>query len=270
MTPALGYRTLAGPSGPLAVTVSGPLTDPLDGSVAVLVHPINTAAVVWDAVLPLLSGPAVAPDLRGHGGSGQHGPFTVEQGYLPDLLAVLDGLGLGAVHLAGGSLGGPISLALAALHPSRVRSVTTFGATLGTGVPAAAIEAMVAELDAAGTERYFAELVPRIVGPAYRDDARLLATMRTAAGRRPEAVVAAVLRGAFGADIRHLAGRVRVPVLAVGGTEDPTCPPSMTEEIAAATGGASVILDGVGHLPMLEVPERVAELINRHTGGQGR
>ena len=39
----------------------------------------------------------------------------------------------------------------------------------------------------------------------------------------------------------------------------------MTAEIAAMTGGTIVTLAGVGHLPMVEVPERVAELINQHT-----
>jgi pimeloyl-ACP methyl ester carboxylesterase len=260
MTAVFENRTVTGPTGPLAVTQSG---GPAGRTAVVLVHPINTAGVVWRQVLPALGLPAVALDLRGHGRSGLRGPFTIEDGYVPDVLAVLDALGLDAVHLVGGSLGGSISLALAALHPGRVHSVTTFGSTLGTGVPEAVIEEMVAELAAVGSQQYFADLVPKVVGPAYRAERALDETI-SAAGGRPEPTVAAILRAAFGADIRHLAGRVHAPVLAVGGTADPTCPPAMTEEIAAATGGVPVILDGVGHLPMVEAPQRVAELINQH------
>jgi pimeloyl-ACP methyl ester carboxylesterase len=172
------------------------------------------------------------------------------------------------VHLAGGSLGGSIGLALAARCPERVRTVTTFGSTLGTGVPEEAIQAMIDELDAKGTEKYFADLGSQIVGPDYRDDPRVMDGLRAAAGTRPESVVAGILRGAFGADIRDVVGGVRAPVSAVGGTEDPTCPMAMTEEIAAATGGTVTVLDGVGHLPMLEVPERVAELITDHITGR--
>jgi pimeloyl-ACP methyl ester carboxylesterase len=266
MTAVFETRMVAGPTGPLAVVQSA---EPSRRTAVVLVHPINTASVVWRQVLPLLELPAVALDLRGHGGSGLRGPFTIADGYVPDVLAVLDALELDAVHLVGGSLGGSISLALAALHPGRVHSVTTFGSTLGTGVPEVAIEQMVAVLAAVGSQRYFADLVPQVVGPAYRGQQSLEETI-SAAGGRPEPTVAAILRAAFSADIRDLVGRVHAPVLAVGGTADPTCPPAMTEEIAAATGGVPVILDGVGHLPMVEEPQRVAELINQHTADRNR
>jgi len=253
-------RVVEGPTGPLNVREwTGA------GAPVVLVHPINTDGSVWARVAELLEAPVVAPDLRGHGRSGQRGPFTVD-GYVSDVVAVLDALDIPAAHLAGGSLGGSIALALAAAHPERALSVTTFGSTLGTGASDADIAAMVDELDAKGTRRYFAELAPLIVGPAFREDERVVSGIQDAAGTRPEAVVAAILRGAFGADIRDLAGRVRAPVHAVGGTDDPTCPPAMTEEIAAATGGHVTILDGVGHVPMLETPDEVAKIIKEQLG----
>lgn len=257
----LSRRTVPGPVGDLAVTVNGALPGPGGIEPVVLVHPINSAGLVWEPVMALLDRPSVALDLRGHGGSVLAGPYSVA-GYVEDVLAVLDALELPAVHLAGGSLGGSIALALAARCPERVRSVATFGSTLGTGVSDAVIAAMVDELVTKGTAGYFADLVPQVVGAAYRDEPRVLDAMREAAGTRPEPVVADILRGAFGADIRDLVGGVRAPVAAVGGTEDPTCPPAMTEEIGKATAaGTTTLLDGVGHLPMLEVPARVAELI---------
>ncbi|MEU6700873.1 alpha/beta hydrolase [Pseudonocardia sp. NPDC046786] len=254
-------HTVDGPAGPLTVRVTG---EPAADGTLVLVHPINTAGSVWEHVTAALDRPTVALDLRGHGTSTTAGPFSIEDGWLPDVVAVLDALGLRTVHLAGGSLGGSIALAAAALHPERVFGVATFGSTLGVGAPDEAIEAMVAELTAQGTAGYFAGLLPGIVGGAFRTEPRVVDGLAAAAGTRDEAVVAAILHGAFRADIRHLTGRVGVPVLAATGTEDPTCPPAMTAEIAAATGTEPVFLDGVGHLPMLEVPERVAALITEH------
>jgi pimeloyl-ACP methyl ester carboxylesterase len=252
--------TVAGPVGPLAVDVNGAAAE---GAV-VLIHPINTSAAVWAPVTALLDGPTVALDLRGHGRSVLAGPYTIEGGWLDDLLAVLDALDLNGVHLVGGSLGGSIALAVAALHPDRVRSVTTFGSTLGVNAPAEVIDAMVDALEMKGTTAYFADLAPQIVGSAHRDDERLLAAVRSAIGDRDPAVVAGILRGAFTADIRHLAGKVTVPVIAATGTEDPTCPPEMTVEIAAVTGGTAVQLPGLGHLPMLEAPDQVAALIKQN------
>jgi pimeloyl-ACP methyl ester carboxylesterase len=250
-------RSVPGPAGRLSVSLRG---DPDREGTLVLVHPVNAAGSVWAPVMARLSHPCLAVDLRGHGRSVLAGPYTVD-GYLADVLAVLEAIAPRRVHLAGGSLGGTVALLLAARHPERVLSVTTFGSTLGTGSPPEAIEEMVEELMAKGTERYFADLVRRVVGAGSRARPEVLDALCTAAGGRPEPVVAAVLRAAFGADIRgHLAG-LRAPVSAVAGTEDPTCPPEMTEEIAAATGGRVTLLDGVGHLPMVEAPDRVAELI---------
>ncbi|MFD2467753.1 alpha/beta fold hydrolase [Amycolatopsis silviterrae] len=267
MRTGLNRVAVEGRTGKLSVLRTA---DDRSGTPLVLLHPINSAAVVWADVAARLDRPVVAPDLRGHGKSGQTGPFTVEEGYVPDVLAVLDALGLDEVHLAGGSLGGTISVALAALHPRRVRSVATFGSTLGTGVPDEAIAAMVRELEAAGTAGYFAGQVPEIVGRAHRDSARIKEVMAEAVGTRPTAVVAEILYGAFGADIRHLAGMVAtsgIPVLAVAGTEDPTCPPAMSRELAEATGGTAKLLDGTGHLPMLEETDLVADLLRQHLAG---
>ncbi|MFE3175753.1 alpha/beta fold hydrolase [Amycolatopsis sp. NPDC059090] len=266
---SLDRVSIQGRTGKLSVLRTA---DGRSGVPLVLLHPINSAAAVWEDVAARLDRPVVAPDLRGHGNSGQTGPFTVEEGYVPDVLSVLDALGLDEAHLAGGSLGGTISVALAALHPGRVRSVATFGSTLGTGVPAEAIAAMVRELEAQGTAGYFADQVPQIVGRKHRDSARIREVMAEAVGTRPTTVVAEILYGAFGADIRHLAGKVAAPVLAVAGTEDPTCPPAMSRELAEATGGTAKVLEGTGHLPMLEETDQVAGLIRKHlaTAEEGR
>jgi pimeloyl-ACP methyl ester carboxylesterase len=69
----------------------------------------------------------IAPDQRGHGrsdapGDGSYGPVMVD-----DALAVLDALGVQKAHVVGYSMGGLVGLRLAALAPTRVRSLLLGG-----------------------------------------------------------------------------------------------------------------------------------------------
>jgi len=69
----------------------------------------------------------IRPDLRGHGESPvDFDPATGStiEGYLGDVIAVLDELGIDAVHYCGESFGGIIGMVLAATHPERVRTLT--------------------------------------------------------------------------------------------------------------------------------------------------
>ncbi len=63
----------------------------------------------------------VAPDLRGHGRSPMHGPWTVEQ-HMADLAPTLDSLGPGAV-LLGHSYGGLLAWELARARPASVAAL---------------------------------------------------------------------------------------------------------------------------------------------------
>ena len=62
-------------------------------------------------------------------------------GLVADLLGLLDGLGLGRVHLAGLATGGNLVLNFAIAHPSRVRSLIVAGAGAGSVDRAAWLEA---------------------------------------------------------------------------------------------------------------------------------
>jgi 3-oxoadipate enol-lactonase len=103
----------------------------------------NTA---WTPILPAISGNGgslilqdtnppplsrfyrvVRPDMRGLGESSADfdlkTEFTLEH-CVSDLLAIADHLGVQSVHVCGESAGGMVCIALAALHPKRVRTLT--------------------------------------------------------------------------------------------------------------------------------------------------
>ena len=257
-------ETVTGPAGELFVDIwDGP-----SGPPAVLfVHPVNTAGAVWDEVAATLSSArsCLVPDLRGHGRSVYRGPFRVED-HVADLFAVMDGLGVESVHVVGASLGGPIAVAMAAAQPTRIRSIAAFGSALALSMSQPALDEVRDLLTTLGTSAFLQRVVPAALGSAARD--RLAAsTVQLAIGSRPRdpSMVWEIVDATFHSDVTSLAGTVRASSLVVTGDEDGTGTAAASEEMARALRAApAVVLPGVGHLPMLEVPSTVADLLQRH------
>jgi pimeloyl-ACP methyl ester carboxylesterase len=99
------------------------------GEPVLLLHGWPDTHELWRGQVPALSAAGyrtIAPDLRGSGASDKpadvtdYGMFRV----LGDLLGLLDHLGVPSAHVVGHDWGGAIGCMLAALAPSRVRSLT--------------------------------------------------------------------------------------------------------------------------------------------------
>ncbi|WP_248963433.1 alpha/beta fold hydrolase [Sphaerisporangium perillae] len=120
-----------------------------DGVPILFVHGNLSDGSVWDEQLSLLPSGfrGIAPDLRGFGAA-EAAPVDATRGvgdFRDDLVALLDALGLDAVHLVGHSLGGGIVLDFAVHHPGRVLTLTPvapvppygYGGTRRDGTPCA-------------------------------------------------------------------------------------------------------------------------------------
>ncbi len=105
-------------------------TDPWkNAATLVLQHGYARSSRFWHSWVPYLSRfyKIVRPDMRGHGESPvDFDPATgsTVEGYVGDIVAVLDDLGLDSVHYCGESFGGIIGMALAAEYPQRVRTLS--------------------------------------------------------------------------------------------------------------------------------------------------
>ncbi|MEV7007281.1 alpha/beta hydrolase [Streptosporangium sp. NPDC051022] len=75
----------------------------------------------------------IAPDQRGHGDSDRAADYSRE-GYLADILTLLDHLGLDRVAIVGHSLGGINAYHLAARHPERVAALVNADAPVALGL----------------------------------------------------------------------------------------------------------------------------------------
>lgn len=92
----------------------------------ILLHHVGSQAHTWDQFAARMSSDyrVLALDLRGHGDSSwaRPGCYTTEH-YALDVEALVDNLGLERIGLLGGSLGGRVGLAYAALHTDKAAAL---------------------------------------------------------------------------------------------------------------------------------------------------
>ena len=183
---------------------------------------------------------------------------------------ILDGLGLDKANFVGNSWGGMIGATFAATYPDRVGGAVLMNCTAGRAGLRQKIEFAIL-LTVAKWTGGMGSLLNRPVLKAFLGPT----TMR----ERPDVVahVSSTVRSVNVASVswavksvvprrpdqRPLLGRIRTPVLVVGGAEDATFPPRDAIEMAEGIPNASVrVLDGVAHLAGLENPPLVSALVD--------
>jgi abhydrolase domain-containing protein 6 len=245
------------------------------GIPVVLVHGFGGDKETWLLMAPRLRGcPLVLLDLPGHGASTLVGRERASPAAMGEtLVAALDALGHDQVHLCGNSMGGGIALWVARHHPRRVASLTL--------VASVAPELAESELTRAlargenllipGTEDAdrFVKLVTEKPPRVPRAIKRYVAARRAAA--RP--VLEELFRGwAFAAPERGLPldlEAIAQPTLIIHGAKDRIIAVDTARKVVQRLPRARLeILDGIGHVPQLEAPGRVARLIHRHLEDQ--
>jgi pyruvate dehydrogenase E2 component (dihydrolipoamide acetyltransferase) len=208
-----------------------------------------------------------ALDLPGHGGSTKDvgdGGFDV---LASRVVAWLDRLGLGVVHLVGHSMGAGVALALALRWPDRVKSLTALsGAGLGGELNRLYIEGFIAagrrkELKPA-VDLLFAD--PDLVTREMLED--LIAYKRI--DGVPEAL-RALSDGALSIEaltaLRVRLSDLRTPMLAIFGNRDQVLPMPNTDGLPAKI----TVIEGAGHMPHIEAAEEVNRQISAFVGKHG-
>ena len=232
----------------------------------VLLHPVNLTARCWMPVASRLGDfNRVLIDSRGHGRSHMNGPFSVGD-YAADVRAVIEALGLCAIHIIGASLGGSIACAVAAALPGTVKSLVAVGASLEPADPESLARLKHWCEAGAAAELFDAFLEQEVshgLSPSVAADARRQVGLDT----RREELIKNITWHAFAEDARRYARGVRCPALVLTGEHDESCPPATGERMAAALDAPFEILHGLGHLPMMQAPWLVADRLAKFMGG---
>ncbi|HUE86987.1 MAG TPA: alpha/beta fold hydrolase, partial [Vicinamibacterales bacterium] len=231
---------------------------------------------VWKAQVPYFARHhrVVTFDGRGNGGSDrpQDPAAYREQEFAADALAVLDATQTDRAVLVSFSLGAVRALHVATDHPARVagavfiapsapiapqhseRTVHSFTEPIETEEGWAKFNAHYWKNDYRGfLEFFFSRVFPEphstkpiedCVGWGLQTTPETLIATASAPGMSPEEVL-------------ELCGRVQCPVLVLHGDGDEISPHARGEELARATGGSFVTLEGSGHAPHARDPVQV-------------
>ena len=221
----------------------------------------TSAAACWGPTIALLADDldVVAWELPGHGQD--PGPAPANHTVADHAARVLDVVD-GPFVYAGDSIGGEVGLQLLLDAPDRVLGaiLCCTGARIGGEEM---WDTRIAQVQASGTASLVTASAQRWFGEGFleREPARASALLHSLRDAADEGYVAAC-RALRSFDVRHRLGEIAVPVVAVAGAQDPTCPPGVLEQIAdGVVHGRLVVLDDVAHQAPAEAPEAVARII---------
>ncbi|AWH95036.1 3-oxoadipate enol-lactonase [Dietzia psychralcaliphila] len=254
----------------LSHQVSGPQL--ADAPAVVLLGSLGSNRSMWDAQVRELARDhtVIAVDHRGHGGSDVvPGPCTIAD-LCGDVLALLDALGVDRFHVVGLSLGGAVAQWLAVHEPTRVRSTALLCTAAKFGEPSGWVDRATAVREG-GTGAVADAVVARWITPGRaEEDPALVAGLREMILATSDEGYAAACDALSGWDGRADLGRITCPTLVVAGDEDPSTPPDVLRELADGIPGAEfVTLSPAAHVPTVEMPERVSEVLRAHLTSAG-
>ena len=247
-------------SVPLNYTVDGPA----DAPVLLLGPSLGTDVRIWAAQVPVLAARwrVVRYDHRGHG----HSPVPPGPYQLADLggdvLALLDRLGAARAHLAGVSLGGMVSMWVAAHAPDRVDRLALVCTSARLGPPRVWAE-RAAAVRAGGLDLIAEAVLGRWTPAEFaRDNPKVVSELRQILMATPPDGYASACAAIETMDLEPDLSRITAPTLVVGGLDDQSIPPAHARRIAAGISGARLALvAGAAHLAPVSRPELVGQLL---------
>ncbi len=262
---------------------------------ALFIHGLGGSATNWTDLMDLLSRPdgrdhgapifdCTAVDLPGFGFSppGADGDYSIN-GHTRAVIELLDKQGNWPVHLIGNSMGGAVSVKVAARRPDLVRSLTLISPALPDLRPRPlplrlALVAMpgVGQMLMNWLARQPADVraelsikdvfnEPDDIHPDRREEEIVELLRRDGLGYADKALMSSarsLVVEFFKSGLTSLwrdAVRTRAPALVIYGSHDKLVNPVMAAKAARAfRGGKVIVLPGVGHVAMMERPALVA------------
>lgn len=228
---------------------------PQGAPVVVLVHGAGGSRLLWPPQLRRLPGVTVYTlDLPGHGRSGGEACTTIV-GYAEAVVGFLDEVGVAHAVIVGHSVGGAIALTLALDSPDRVAGLALIATGARLRVAPAVLDGLHADFAAA------VEFLNRLTWSPGISPTLIERGRETLLEAGP-AVLLNDLTACDRFDVMGRLNEIRAPTLVIAGSADLLTPPKYARFLAEHIPDARCeILEGAGHMVMLERPAEVARAV---------
>ncbi|MBM6594843.1 3-oxoadipate enol-lactonase [Microvirga pudoricolor] len=238
-----------------------------DGPALVFVNSLGSDLRIWDRVAPAFAEGfrVVLYDKRGHGLSdAPPAPYSLDD-HVDDLIGLLDRLSIPSASVVGLSVGGMVAQRLAVRNPERVQAAILCCTAARIGSPETWAE-RIGAVEAGGVEAVAGAVLERWFTPAFRRE-RPSETQgwRNMLERTPAQGYAGTCAAIRDADLTADAGRIAAPTLCIAGDQDGSTPAEIVRSTAHLIPGARFeLIEGAGHIPCVEQPAMLAQLIAGH------
>jgi pimeloyl-ACP methyl ester carboxylesterase len=235
-----------------------------NGLPCVFIHGAGGSSLSWVFQRELeRSMQVILTDLPGHGKSPGEAPDAIE-GFTGHVYDTLQSLNLERCFIAGHSMGGAVAMSLAMAHPDLVKGLIL----IGTG---ARLRTMPEILE--GVLQDKEKTVRMIVDFSF--DKHAFPTIKESGFAQMMRCSAQTLYNDFQActhfDVMDDLHTIRVPTLITCGRWDLLTPPKYSEYLHRHIEGSYLdLIDGAGHLVMLERPRELNRTIERFIKAHGR
>lgn len=242
---------------------------PRDAPALVLSNSLGTDFRVWSLLLPHL--PAdwriIRYDKRGHGLSSlPDGPWSIPD-HATDLAGLLDHLGVSDAVICGLSVGGLIAQQIARDRPDLIRAMILMDTAAKIGSEEIWAP-RIAAIEAGGLEAIREANMSRWFTAPFRETPASIAPWNAMLTRTPRDGYLRTVGAILGCDLREETAALDLPCLAICGAEDGSTPPDLVRATAETIRGCRFeLIEGAGHIPCVEQPEKVGTLISGFLAG---
>ena len=238
-----------------------------DAPALIFINSLGSDLRIWQDVAPAFAHRyhVVLYDKRGHGLSdAPPAPYAMDD-HVDDLVALLERLKIDSAALVGLSVGGMIAQRMAVRMPERVRALTLCCTAAKIGTPETWAE-RIASVEEGGVEAVVEAVLQRWFTPRFRETrADECAGWRNMLVRTPAQGYSGTCAAIRDADLTADAARIAAPTLCVAGDQDGSTPADVVRATAGLIPGARfALIESAGHIPCVEQPAVLTELIRRH------